>query len=279
MKQCLQVAQALMDFSRALASDRSLEHEYYPGMEPKNWEATQQAHQELLDLMKAPKPRSWGIHVSEVTKGPGWHCDLWIWYSLLAEKEPVTLWDAGSIRNFWIGDALHQWLLPRVVPALLYKYRERLEIVDVRIEWGVVSGLLTGHADLYLSYILDGVPASVVIDLKSTSESMHNKRVRKKAKLSSPQRIREVEAEPHYRRQLATYVDLLDADYGLLVYWIKQFPHEMEQVHVPLSLRLLGTIRKRIDGNAYGSSAPAATRGAHCTECPFFNQCEADHAQ
>lgn len=290
----LNVAHALSAMYRTMAADPSMAHLAHPSAHPEVVAGLQRFYRMLEEDLHQYTPRSWGLHVSDMSREPGWGCDRYLWFGLLGE-EKTNMETDDLLRTSEVGHAMHFQLFHRIGPALLWHYRGRLEILAYYIEAEVagdvvqsepplpppptgaemvaIPGLISGHIDLVIDGILDGRPFRVVIDVKSTSSRKTVQRQKRGARSTSR---RVLDVEPHYYRQVSGYVTLSAADYGILLFWDKQHPHNFTQQSVShrpaIASRILNRGVLLEDALETMDVLPPATR-TFCEACPFAAPC------
>lgn len=281
----LDLAAALTQMYRHMADAGGKDNgPWHPGHYPVAMQGLSDFYERLTEELAHPRERSPGLHLSDVTGDYGWECDRYLFFVELQEPKSV-IYAADMIRVFEVGKGMHLQLFQRVVPALQMYYGERLEITRFGIEEPVPDDGtgISGTTDIQLEFLIyqpeeignreTAVPQKVVVDVKSTSVNESKKR-RKKSNMPSAQ---EVNAEPKYQRQVACYSTRTDADYAMVLYWEKQFPHEFFQATRPRQGdRVYDTILKRVARvreHIERGTLPNPNRSA-CAGCPYFSLCQ-----
>lgn len=279
----LEVGTALTAFFDLQATDSAFRHTCHPQMSEIGWNA----YLSFLERKKLapfePRENNGRAHVSFVAGPVGFNCDLAVWFAMscFEEESPPTdsemyVWKQ-LMRCFAIGHAMEEELYQWVTPALEIYYAPRgIEITRMDFEWPIfrdkphLAGdkeLLAGTADVRFEYVEKGNLRVGVVDFKSTSVGRADKRSRTTG----------IEAEAEYVRQVSTYLEPIEADWGALVYWIKQWDHGFQQAEVERRPGYYQKTIRRLDG-IYGDVAVArpspATPGSHCRKCPFRGACQ-----
>jgi hypothetical protein len=199
---------------------------------------------------------------------------------VLQEEEPpadVGLWK-DLMRCFAIGHAMEKELYKWFGPALENYYTEsNFELLEVNYEWPMFKNsgpeyegdarLLVGTADVMFTYRRKGEVCRAVVDFKSTSVGQAKKRAK----------VLGLQSEPEYLRQVASYLEPTQADWGALVYWVKQWPHYFQQEVVARRPGFYRACMRRLDsvyGDVTEGRPSPANAGAWCRKCAFAAACK-----
>lgn len=272
----IDVAASLQKLSEAEARDRSLPARLLQELPPYIYGKLCSYAREMSESMLVPRARG-RLHVSDACSPQAWECLRWTVLRLQGERGEKPI-DDNLVRIFWMGDHLHLTVLPKVAISLPLLYGDRFEWIDIHLEQRTGTpneeGGLPGTPDIFLEFLLDGQLYGVVVDLKSTSESQHQKR-----KMSSTRkgvRVREILVEAHYRRQVDVYATRVGAHYALMLYWIKAYPHLFEQTVVwpdPRTTEVIDRTRRDAEEYINAGRLPNVSVGSWCGECEFVERC------
>lgn len=231
------------------------------------WKAYKRYLQSLLE--SEDDEREFGIHVSSISGYAGWECIRHLWY-ILAGYHEDPIFAARMLRRFDIGTGMHMILFQRFMPALEMRYPS-IEFLNVWYEESLELDdlMIVGTPDIVLEYIDPHInePARAVIDIKSTSTNQQDRRTRKGGI---------IKVEPNYQRQVQTYINRVEADYGAILYWENTAYWHFHQVPIQPSRALERVYSKKVT-SVFAAleevEAPAGTLGGHCRECGFQRLC------
>lgn len=281
----LNLAVALHEMYRDIADRGAHDGDlWHPAHYPVAVEGLHDFYRRLSHELSVPEDRSPGLHLSDVTGEVGWECDRYLFFVALQEPQPPRFRD-DMVRTFEVGKGMHLQLFPRIVPAIEMKYGPQVKVVGYHIETPATPDdtPVTGTIDVLVDLLVYDPEAigdesraqkvRVVIDIKSTSVNESSKRGRNQTPKMSTER--EVTGDPKYLRQVSCYTTRVDADYAILLFWEKQFPHNFSQATRTRNDRVYGRIKKRVASvlqHIENMTLPVPNRRV-CSGCPYKEIC------
>lgn len=281
MTVALDVDSAYTAFFDRQATDDEFRKRCHPRMSKVGWAAYEKylLKHELGE--HKPRERKGRIHATYLAGDKGFECDRSLFFEMvLQEEEPHAddgLWK-DLMRCFAIGHAMEKELYKWFGPALENYYTESdFELLEVNYEWPMFKNsgpeyeedakLLVGTADVFFTYRRKGEVCRAVVDFKSTSKTQAKKRTT----------VHGLQSEPAYLRQVASYLEPTRADWGALVYWIKQWPHYFQQEVVSRRPGFYQACMRRLDtvyADVEAGRPSPANAGAWCRKCRFVSACQ-----
>lgn len=241
-----------------------------PGFSSLGVTALENFYQRHVHSLQHKQGRSYGLHVSAICGYEGWECDRSLYFTLTTETKNRT-WGVEMLRCFDVGDGMHFQLREIMMAALELRYAQEVEFLHCEYEVPIASDeyLITGTPDAFIEFRVKETDTryKVVIDFKSTSKGQHDKRTQKGA----------VFPEVEYERQIQTYMEAKGADYGIILFWLKSWPHQQDQAIIMPRPQLYKHHVKRaksVLGDLENGRVSPANKGVWCTRCPYEEVCD-----